>query len=191
MSSTETPLALAGEIEEVRSEIREHRSWFMGLGVLLLVLGIAAIAFPFATTVAVKVMVGWLFLIGGIAEIFQAFSMKNWKSLLGNLLVGGLYVVVGIWLSFFPLTGIISLTLLLALVFILEGAVKLAMAFKLKPMEGWGWVLFSAIIAISAGVLLVAGLPGTAAWAIGLLVGVNLLGAGMSYLMITMAAGKT
>jgi len=190
MSNTETSLALAGEIAEVKAAIQENRGWFIALGILMIVLGLAAIAFPYATTIAAKIMIGWLFLIGGFAEIFRAFSMKNWKSLLGNLLVGVLYVFVGAWLAFFPLAGIISLTLMLAFVFILEGAVKLSMGFKLRPMEGWGWIVFSAVIAILAGVLLIAGLPGTAAWAIGLLVGVNLLSAGMSYLMLAMAAGK-
>lgn len=190
MANTDAQLALAGEAAEILAVIRENRSWVIGFGILLIVLGIVAIGFPFATTIAAKIMIGWLFLIGGIAEIVRSFSMNTWKSLLGNLLVGALYVFVGGWLAFFPLTGIISLTLLLAFLFILEGAVKLAMGFKLKPMDGWGWIVFSALVAILAGVLLIAGLPSTAAWAIGLLVGVNLLGAGLSYLMLATAAGK-
>jgi len=190
MANADSSLALAGEIAEIKAAIAEKRGWFIGLGILMIILGLAAIAFPFATTIAAKIMVGWLFLIGGIAEIVRSFSMNTWKSLLGNLLVGALYVFAGAWLAFFPLTGILSLTLFLAFVFILEGAAKLSMGVKLKPMDGWGWIVFSGIIAILAGVLLIAGLPGTAAWAIGLLVGVNLLSAGVSYLMIAAAAGK-
>lgn len=190
MSNTDAALALAGDIEEVKTAIRENRGWFVGLGVLMIILGIVAIGFPFATTIAAKIMIGWLFLIGGIAEIVRSFSMSSWKSLLGNLLVGLLYVLVGGWLAFFPLTGIISLTLLLAFAFIFEGALKIGMGIKLRPMAGWGWLIFSAVIAILAGVLLIAGLPGTAAWAIGLLVGINLLGGGLSYLMVSAAAGK-
>lgn len=190
MANSGAALTLVGEVEEVKAAVRENRGWFIGLGILMIVLGIGAIGFPFATTIAAKIMIGWLFLIAGIALIIQAFSMNSWKSLLGNLLIALLYVVVGVWLAFLPLAGIVSLTLLLALAFIAEGGLKLGMGFKLRPMDGWVWIVISAVIAILAGVLLIAGLPGTATWAIGLLVGVNLLGSGLSFLMVGMTAGK-
>jgi len=180
----------ATSADEVEATIRNHRGWFIGLGILLTLLGIVAIVFPYATTIAAKVAIGWLFLIGGIAEIVQSFSTKTWKAFFGNLLVGILYVLAGFWLAFFPLTGVLSLTLFLAFALILEGFLKLGMGFQIRQDTGWGWMVFSALMAILAGILLISGLPGTAVWAIGLLVGVNLLSAGVAYLMIGLTTGK-
>ena len=95
---------------------------------------------------------------------------------------------VGGWLAFFPLTGIIGLTLLLALTFIAEGVLELVFAFKSRENRGWLWFAFSGAIAIAAGVLIAAGLPSTAVWAIGLLVGINILSSGISFLLLATAA---
>jgi len=97
-------------------------------------------------------------------------------------------VVAGGWLAFFPLTGIITLTIFLAALFVAEGILEIIMAFRLNPRTGWVWLLISGIIAIAAGVLIFAGLPSTAAWAIGLLVGINLLASGFAYLFLAAAA---
>ena len=190
MTNQDAQGAAGGEIQELRAAIVENRFWFITLGILLVLLGIAAIGFPFVTTIAAKIVVGWLFLIGGIAEIIHAFSSKNWKGFLANLLIGLLYVVVGGWLAFFPLAGIIGLTLLLAISFVIEGVLKFGMGVQIRPTDGWGWIVFSGIVAIVVGVLLITGLPSTAVWAIGLLVGVNLLMSGVSFLMVAIAAGK-
>ena len=105
--------------------------------------------------------------------------------------MGILYVIVGIWLAFFPLSGIITLTLLLALTFILQGVVQAMMAFHMKPHEGWVWMLIAGIIAIVAGVMVIAGLPSTATWAIGLMVGITMISTGWAYLILALQAGKT
>jgi uncharacterized membrane protein HdeD (DUF308 family) len=72
----------------VHAAVAENRTWFMVLGILLIVLGIVAIAFPLLTTIAAKIFLGWLFLIGGIVQIVHAFSTQNWSAFLLNLLVG-------------------------------------------------------------------------------------------------------
>jgi uncharacterized membrane protein HdeD (DUF308 family) len=76
----------------------------------------------------------------------------------------------------------------LAALFIIEGALEIGMGFRIRPKQGWGWLLFSGIIAVAAGVLVFAGLPSTATWAIGLLVGVNLLASGLSFMLLAAAA---
>ena len=98
-------------------------------------------------------------------------------------------MVAGGWLAFLPLTGIVTLTLLLAVMFILEGVVQAGIAFRIRPHAGWVWMLLSGIVAIAVGVLLIAKLPSSAAWAIGLLVGINLMMSGFAYLFLPMAAG--
>jgi uncharacterized membrane protein HdeD (DUF308 family) len=171
--------------------IAEHRTWFTILGVLLIILGLVAVAFPFLTTIAAKIFLGWLFLIGGIVQIVHAFSTQRWSEFFLDLLIGVLYVVVGAWLAFFPLTGILTLTIVLALMFIIQGALELGMAFRMRPGQGWGWMLFAGIVAILVGLLILAELPSSAVWAIGLLVGINMIVSGFAYLLLPMAARST
>lgn len=162
----------------------------MILGVAFIALGILAIVFPLATTIAVKVFVGWIILIGGVVEGVHAFSTQKWSAFFYNLLIGLLYVFAGGWLAFSPMTGIITLTLMLASLFILQGVLQAALSFRVKPRDGWGWILLAGIIAILAGFMPIAGLPSTAAWAIGLLAGMSMISSGWAYLSIALRVGK-
>jgi uncharacterized membrane protein HdeD (DUF308 family) len=168
--------------------VAEHRGWFMFLGIALVIAGAVAIAFPLFATVAVKIFLGWIFLIAGVVQVVQAFYTQKWSEFLLSVLIGILYVVVGGWLAFFPFTGIITLTILLAALFIVEGVIELGMGFRMRPKDGWVWMIISGIIAILAGVLIFAGLPSTAAWAIGLLAGINMIFSGFSYVFLASAA---
>jgi uncharacterized membrane protein HdeD (DUF308 family) len=173
-----------------QTAITENRVWFTILGILLIVLGAIAIAFPFVTTIAAKIFLGWLFLIGGIVQIIHAFSTQRWSEFLLNLLIGVLYVLAGAWLAFFPLTGILTLTVVLAVMLIVQGVLELGMAFRMRPQQGWVWMLVAGIVAVLAGLLILAELPSSAVWAIGLLVGINMIVAGFAYLFLPMAADK-
>jgi uncharacterized membrane protein HdeD (DUF308 family) len=166
----------------------EHRGWFVFLGIALIVIGMVAIAFPFVATIAAKTVIGWLFLIGGVIQVVHAFSTQKWSAFLFELIVGVLYVLAGGWMAFFPFAGIITLTIFLAVFFVIEGVIEIAMGFRVRPAAGWVWLLVSGIIAIAAGLLILAGLPSTAVWAIGLLVGINLIFSGISYLTLATAA---
>jgi len=96
-------------LADTRRMITEKWGWFLALGIVLIVAGLAAIAFPLLGTIAVKIMLGWLFLIGGVMMIAHAFQAPGWQGFLWELLVGILYAVVGAYLAFFPLTGLITL----------------------------------------------------------------------------------
>jgi uncharacterized membrane protein HdeD (DUF308 family) len=174
----------------VQAAVAENRTWFLILGILLIVLGVIAVAFPLLTTIAAKIFLGWLFLIGGIVQIFHAFSTRGWSAFFFDLLIGVLYLVAGAWLAFFPLTGIFTLTILLAFMFIVQGALEAGMAFHMRPHQGWGWMLVAGIVAAAAGVLILANLPSSALWAIGLLVGINLMMSGWAHVFLALAAGK-
>lgn len=166
----------------------KSKFWFYLLGIVLILLGLAAIGSPFLTTIAAKVFFGWLVLIGGVLQVAHAFGTREWSEFLLDLLGGAVFVIVGAWLAFFPLTGILTLTLLLALTFIVQGILELGMAFRLRPRTGWIWMLIAGVVAIVAGLMLIADLPGSATWAIGLLVGVNLIMSGVAYLLVPSAA---
>jgi uncharacterized membrane protein HdeD (DUF308 family) len=174
----------------VQAAISENRTWFIILGVLLIILGVASIAFPLLTTIAAKIALGWLFLIGGVVQIAHAFSTRQWSEFFLDLLVGLLYLIAGGWLALFPLTGIVTLTVLLAALFIAQGILEAGMAFRMRPSAGWVWMLIAGIAALAVGVLIIAHLPSSAAWAIGLLVGIRLIMSGWAYLFLTMAAAR-
>ena len=100
-------------IEAARIQIRDNWGWFLALGIVFVVAGIVAIAFPLLSTIAAKIVLGWIFIIGGMLMMMHAFSSLGWRGFLTSVLIGVLYVLAGAWLAFFPFTGIITLTLIL------------------------------------------------------------------------------
>ncbi len=173
---------------DLKDSIAETRGWFIALGIALTVLGLISIAFPLFMTITAKIFLGWLFLLGGIAQVVHSFSTRTWGGFFWNLLIGLLYVFVGGWLAFFPLTGLIGLTAFLALMFMAEGVMKAILGFGLS--EGKFWVIISGAVSIVVGLLLFVGLPGSALWAIGLLVGINFLFSGIAFTTIGFAIKK-
>jgi uncharacterized membrane protein HdeD (DUF308 family) len=177
-------------LAEARRQITDNWGWFLALGILLIAAGAAAIAFPLLSTVATKIALGWIFLIAGVLIVVHAFSIRRWQGFLLGLLIGALYVVAGGWLAFTPFAGVIALTVLLAALFLAEGVLEVIMAVRVRPHEGWGWLLLSGLVAIAAGVLIAAELPASAAWAIGLLTGINLLSSGVSFVALALAGRR-
>lgn len=182
---------IEAKLAEARRHIAEKWGWFLALGIVLIVVGIAAICFPLVSTIAAKIFLGWLFLIGGVFIIIHAFSAQGWGGFLWSLLIGVLYLIAGGYLAFFPLTGLLTLAILLAILFVAEGIMEVIMAYRVHPSEGWGWLLLSGIAALAVGVLIFLGLPSSATWALGLLVGINLLFSGWSYVFLALSGRKS
>lgn len=177
-------------VAETRELITKKWAWFLALGILLIVAGIAAIAFPLAGTIVAKTFLGWLFLIAGVVMVVHAFQAPGWQGFLWELLVGLLYVIAGGYLAFFPFTGLITLAIVLAVLFIAEGIFEVIQAFRVRPHEGWFWLLLSGLAALAVGLLIAIDLPGSAVWALGLLVGINLLFSGWSYVFLALAGRR-
>lgn len=177
-------------LAETRRLISEKWGWFLALGIVLIVVGMAAILFPLVSTIAAKIMLGWLFLIGGVFMVLHAFSSQGWQGFVWSLLIGILYLIAGGYLAFFPLTGLFTLAILLAALFLAEGVAEIIMAFRIRPHEGWGFMLLSGIAALAVGVMIALDLPGSATWALGLLVGINLLFSGWSYIFLALAGRR-
>ena len=186
------PLAADLELQlaETKRLISEKWGWFLALGIVLILAGLAAIAFPLLGGIAVKIMLGWLFLIGGVMMIVHAFQAPGWSGFLWELLIGILYVVAGGYLAFFPLTGLLTLTILLAALFLAEGIFEVIMAFRVRPHDGWGFLLLSGLAALAVGVMITLSLPSSAEWALGLLAGINLLFSGWSYVFLALAGRR-
>lgn len=181
---------IEAKLIQARQHIAEKWGWFLALGIVLILVGIAAICFPLVSTIAAKFFLGWLFLIGGVFLIIHAFSAQGWGGFLWSLLIGVLYLIAGGYLAFFPLTGLLTLAILLAILFVAEGIMEIIMAFRVHPSDGRIWLLLSGIAALVVGVLIFLGLPSSAGWALGLLVGINLLFSGWSYVFLAMSGRK-
>ena len=190
MAQPLTALDVEARILETKRLITEKWGWFLALGILLIIAGLVAIAFPLLSSIAAKIFLGWLFLIGGVVMIVHAFAAPGWKGFIWELLIGILYLVAGGYLIFSPEAGLITLTILLAALFIAEGVAEVIMAFQVRPHEGWGWLLLSGIAALAVGLMIGMNLPSSATWAIGLLVGINLLFSGWSYVFLALAGRK-
>lgn len=168
--------------------VHEHRKRFTWLGVILIVLGVLAVLFPLIASITAKTMVGWFFLLTGASVLYHAFQARDWSSALWSGAVGVLHLAVGVYLAFFPLTGLIGLTLLVGVAFLVQGGFEGVMAMRHRPRPGWLWLGFSGLASVILGVLLIGGLPGTALWALGLLLGLNFLSSGLSFIALARSA---
>jgi len=171
-------------------EVRANRAWFIALGIGLILLGVLAIVIPFVATLATTLFIGWLLIIGGIAHAIHAFQNRRWAGFAWAIVSAILYVIAGILVVANPLVGTLTLTLVLAGFFIVNGVVKIIRALQHRAMSSWGWLLFDGIITLALGALIVAQWPATAVWAIGLLVGIELLLGGFSMVLLGSMAPK-
>jgi uncharacterized membrane protein HdeD (DUF308 family) len=190
MAQPLTAADIEARLMATRQLITEKWGLFLAAGILLIVAGLAAIAFPLVGGIVAKTFLGWLFLIGGVVMIVHAFSAPGWRGFIWELLIGILYLVAGFYLAFLPLAGLLTLTILIAALFIAEGVAEVIMAFQVRPHEGWIWLLLSGIAALAVGIMIGMDLPGSATWALGLLVGINLLFSGWSYVFLALAGRK-
>jgi uncharacterized membrane protein HdeD (DUF308 family) len=178
----------ANELQRALAQsIREHWVLFLIEGIVLVVLGVLAIIIPPIATIAVTIFLGWLFLISGIVGLVTTFWARHAPGFWWSLLSAVVAIAAGIVLLGWPVPGAVSLTLLLIVFFIIEGVLSIMYALEhKKELSGrWGWMLISGIIDLILAAIIGAGLPATAAWALGLLVGINMLFGGSA--MIAMA----
>ena len=167
------------DVEQIQTamatSLHEHWRLFLVEAIILVILGLAAIFIPPIATLAVELLFGWLFLISGIAGAITTFMMRQAPGFWWSLVSAILAIAVGVVMLLWPLSGVLTLTLLLITFFIIEGVVSIMFALEHKrELSGrWGWMLASGIIDLILAAIILAGLPGTAAWALGLLVGIT------------------
>jgi len=172
------------------TSLHEHWRLFLVEGIILVVLGVAAIVIPPIATLAVELLFGWLFLISGIVGAITTFMMRRAPGFWWSLVSGILAIAVGVVMLLSPLSGVLTLTLLLITFFIIEGVVSIMFALEHKrELSGrWGWMLASGIIDLILAAIIIEGLPGTAAWALGLLVGINMVFGGTALIGMALHA---
>ena len=180
-------------IEGIRRQMAAtiHRHWKLVLaqGILLMVFGLLAVAMPNIATLAVEIFVGWLFFIAGIFRAVSVWHARQMPGFGWSMLSGLLAVLLGLILIARPLAGVLTLTMVLIAFFVLEGITAIVVAVQHREhLRSWGWVLFSGIVDLLLAYLIWAGWPSSADWAIGLLVGINMVFLGLSLLMTALAA---
>jgi uncharacterized membrane protein HdeD (DUF308 family) len=177
----------------VVSAIHQHWALFLVEGIVLVVLGMAAIVLPVIATLAFTFLIGWLFLLSGAIGLVTTFWMRNAPGFWWSLLSAVIGIAAGIVLIRWPISGSVSLTLVLIAFFVVEGIVTLMYAIEHRAqLSGrWGWMLASGIVDLILAGIIFAGLPETATWALGLLVGINLLFGGTAMIGMALAARST
>jgi uncharacterized membrane protein HdeD (DUF308 family) len=174
----------------VAKTVREHWKLFLTEGIVLVILGVLAVAVPPIAGLAVTIIFGWLFLISGVAGLMTTFAMRHAPGFLWSLLSGVLGILVGGMLLVQPELGLVTLTYVLIAFFVLEGIVTIMFALDHRQMLSgrWGFVLASGLIDLFLAGIILMGLPGTAAWALGIIVGINMVFGGTSLIAMAMAA---
>jgi uncharacterized membrane protein HdeD (DUF308 family) len=182
------------DLDKIRSSVtrslHEHWRLFLAEGIVLLILGLLAIVVPQIATIAVAVFIGWILLVSGAVGLLATFRMRTAPGFWWSLISAILGIVAGILLFRSPVSGALSLTVILTVFLIIEGIVSILFALEHKrELSGrWGAMLFSGLVDLFLAGIIIEGLPGTAAWAIGLLIGVNLVFGGTALIAMALHA---
>lgn len=164
--------------------------WYLVVAALFVLLGVFAIIEPAVAGLGITLLVGWLFIFGGISHLIGAFKGGGAKRVIFQVLIGALYVIGGLYCLTHTLLAIGTLTLMLAIIILVEGVMEIIAYLRLKGEGASGWMLLNGIITLVLGGMIWFHWPSSSVWAIGILVGVNLLMTGMARLMLGLAARK-
>lgn len=186
-------MATASPSEGLRSPMgfaKKVTGWYIAAAVLFIILGMFAIIEPGVAGLGVTLLVGWLLVFGAVMHFIAAFKGGGAKQVLLQVLIGILYLIGGLYFLTHTIMGVATLTLLLAGIILAEGVLELIAYFRLRKEGASGWMLLNAIITLLLGCLIWFHWPSSTVWAIGTLVGVNLLMTGITRLMFGLAARK-
>ena len=189
-------MTLPQDISKLQSDmsaaVREHWKAFLFEGILLVILGLAAMILPPLASLAVTIFLGWMFLISGVAGLALTFWARQMPGFWWSLISAVLAVAAGIILLVKPVQGTLTLTIVVGAYFLAEGVATIMYALEhRRELSGrWSWLLVAGLLDILIAAMIIAGLPGSAEWAIGLLVGINLLFGGASLIGVALAARK-
>lgn len=176
---------------QIRNDIRRDLGWLIGLGILMMMLGVAAIVEPFIATIAVARVLSWTFLLAGIVRTVHAFQSRHQRGFWLKLLVAILYVIVGILLLGNIFGAKLTLTLAFGWVILAQGILEVIAAFKVRPDPNWSWMLTGGIIGILFGILILYRWPLNAIWLLGFFTGVSFLFTGAWMIMIPWAIRRS
>ena len=175
---------------DMSAAVKAHWKAFLFEGIVLALLGLAAMIVPPLASLAVTIFLGWMFLISGVAGLIVTFWARQMPGFWWSLFSAALAVLAGLVLLARPMQGVLTLTIVVGAYFLAEGVATImyALEHRRELSERWSWLLVSGLMDILIAFLIIAGLPGSAEWAIGLLVGINLVLGGASLVGMALAA---
>jgi uncharacterized membrane protein HdeD (DUF308 family) len=184
------PNDLSALQSKMSEAVRAHWKAFLFEGIVLVILGLAAILVPPIAGIAITVMLGWMFLISGAAGLAMTFWARQSPGFWWSLISAVLGIGAGIILLTRPTQGLFTLTLVVGAYFLAEGVASImyALQHRKELSDRWSWMAFSGLMDILIAFFIISGLPGSAEWAIGLLVGINLVIGGSSLIGMALAA---
>lgn len=183
------PIGLPADAEQLRG----HTTWFIVYGFVMCLFGIFAIALPGVATLAVELTIGWLLLLGGGVGLVAAISSgRSAPGFWWNLITVVVCVLAGLSLLFRPVSGVITLTIILAAYLLASGIghIMIALGYRRDIPNAWMWMLITGIIDIVLALIIMSGMPGTASWVLGLMVGINMLMTGVALIVSALAVRK-
>lgn len=169
-------------------QAKKYRGWFLTIGILLIILGALAIGYAGWATEFTVIFLGFLLAGAGILQITSSYYTKQWTGS-HSLLLALFYIIAGILCIFKPLQSAEGITLLIAALLLIGGSFRLFNALRLR-FDYWGLIVFSGLISIGLGILILMEWPSSSFWVIGLFVGVDLILIGWSWVLLAMAAKK-
>jgi uncharacterized membrane protein HdeD (DUF308 family) len=186
------PQDITGLQAKMSAAVREHWKAFLIEGLLLVILGLAAMIVPPLAGLAVTIFLGWMFLISGVASLALTFWARQMPGFWWSLISAVLGIAAGIILLSRPVQGVLTLTIVVGAYFLAEGVATImySLEHRRELSERWSWMLFSGLLDILIAAMIITGLPGSAEWAIGLLVGINLVFGGATLIGMALAARK-
>jgi uncharacterized membrane protein HdeD (DUF308 family) len=175
---------------KVNAAVREHWKAFLFEGILLSIIGLAAMIVPPLASLAITIFLGWMFLVSGIAGLVATYWARNMPGFWWSLISAALAVLAGGILLARPMQGVLTLTIVIGAYFLAEGVATIMYALEhRRELSGrWSWLLVAGLMDILIAFFIIAGLPGSAEWAIGLLVGINMLFGGATLIGMALAA---
>lgn len=174
--------------DAISQTARERWGWFLVLGIVLVLCGILAIALPLVSTLAVSSFLGALIFVAGVFHLIHAFQAKGWRGLIWDILIGLIQLIGGALIFLNPFAGAVAITAVIAWVFLLQGVAEIILALQVRPRDGWGWLLFSGIVAVLVGIWLFSRFPIAGLFVPGTIVGIALLFEGWAFIAIAMQA---
>jgi len=180
MSNITTSALSASGIEPLRAK----RGWIVALGVVYAIAGFIALGSVLMATVATVYVVGLMMLVSGIAEVINSFQVKSWGKFLLWALLGVLYIIAGFVTFENPLLAAALLTLMLSCALIISGIMRIVLGFSMKQGMPWIWVVLSGVVTLLLGLIILAHWPVSSLYILGLLLGIDLVFAGASWIGI-------
>ena len=175
-------------VESISGAVTKNRKRLMWFGILFVILGVIGTYMSVAMTMASILILGIFVIVAGVLYIIEAFSAPDWVGKIFDLIVAFLYIVLGILIVMYPAASAAWFTLFLAGFFMIIGVIRLISGLMAKgKVSGWGWMVFAGLLSLTLGIMIIAQLPESGLWVIGLFISIELIIQGVNAIVLSQA----